>query len=187
MIHRPPWTPSTRDARACRVCRDAPRFGAGLTFNRNHPHAVDVAAECPRQGRLDGPICRIEVNEPWAAALDGVEDISSGSRFSIGCPGSRLRPGPTPADDGQTQGTFSLRSPARPNPIGTAVVALVGRRGRRAFRQRARLPRRAAAARPEARPMRVHPDRPAAARRFSDRLRSHAAASGGTAADARGR
>ena len=35
----------------------------------------------------------------------------------------------SPADDGQTQGTFSLRSPARPNPIGTAVVALVGREG----------------------------------------------------------
>ena len=28
--------------------------------------------ECPRQGRADGPICRIEVFEPWAAALDGI-------------------------------------------------------------------------------------------------------------------
>src|SRR4051794_11688044 len=27
---------------------------------------------CPRQGRLDGPICRIEVFEHWVAALDGL-------------------------------------------------------------------------------------------------------------------
>jgi tRNA (Thr-GGU) A37 N-methylase len=29
--------------------------------------------EAPRQGRLDGPPCRLEVFEPWVAALDGLE------------------------------------------------------------------------------------------------------------------
>jgi tRNA (Thr-GGU) A37 N-methylase len=29
---------------------------------------------CPRQGRQDGPTCRIEVFEPWVAALDGVTE-----------------------------------------------------------------------------------------------------------------
>ena len=29
--------------------------------------------ECPRQGRPDGPLCRIEVDERWQDALDGLE------------------------------------------------------------------------------------------------------------------
>jgi tRNA (Thr-GGU) A37 N-methylase len=28
--------------------------------------------ETPRQGRADGPLCRIEVFEPWVAALAGL-------------------------------------------------------------------------------------------------------------------
>ncbi len=35
----------------------------------------------------------------------------------------------SPRDDGATRGTFALRSPLRPNPIGTSLVALVGREG----------------------------------------------------------
>jgi tRNA (adenine37-N6)-methyltransferase len=35
----------------------------------------------------------------------------------------------SPADDGATRGTFSLRSPVRPNPIGTTLATLVGREG----------------------------------------------------------
>ena len=29
--------------------------------------------ESPRQGRLDGPVCRIEVFDPWVEALDGLD------------------------------------------------------------------------------------------------------------------
>jgi tRNA (adenine37-N6)-methyltransferase len=32
----------------------------------------------------------------------------------------------SPANDGTSRGTFSLRSPARPNPIGTSIARLVG-------------------------------------------------------------
>ncbi len=35
----------------------------------------------------------------------------------------------SPRDDGATLGTFALRSPLRPNPIGISLVALVGREG----------------------------------------------------------
>jgi tRNA (adenine37-N6)-methyltransferase len=35
----------------------------------------------------------------------------------------------SPANDGATRGTFSLRSPVRPNPIGTALATLVTREG----------------------------------------------------------
>lgn len=35
----------------------------------------------------------------------------------------------SPANDGATRGTFALRSPVRPNPIGTSIVKLVERDG----------------------------------------------------------
>src|SRR5713101_3751976 len=33
--------------------------------------------ETPRQGRLDGPLCRIEVFNPWADALKGLDQYES--------------------------------------------------------------------------------------------------------------
>jgi tRNA (adenine37-N6)-methyltransferase len=82
--------------------------------------------DCPRQGRRNGPICRIEVFEPWAQALEGIENYESievlywldRSRRDI-----LLQ---SPRCDGTTRGAFSLRSPVRPNPIGTSLVSLVG-------------------------------------------------------------
>jgi tRNA (Thr-GGU) A37 N-methylase len=35
----------------------------------------------------------------------------------------------SPANDGTSRGTFSLRSPARPNPIGTSIAKLVSIKG----------------------------------------------------------
>jgi len=40
--------------------------------------------ECPRQGRPDGPTCRIEVFPPWDKGLDSIAS-SSGWRCSTGC------------------------------------------------------------------------------------------------------
>jgi tRNA (adenine37-N6)-methyltransferase len=85
--------------------------------------------DCPRQGRRDGPICRIQVFEPWVEALEGIENYDSievlywlhRSRRDI-----LLQ---SPRCDGSRRGAFSLRSPVRPNPIGTSLVALVGVEG----------------------------------------------------------
>jgi tRNA (Thr-GGU) A37 N-methylase len=35
----------------------------------------------------------------------------------------------SPANDGTVRGTFALRSPVRPNPIGTSIATLVGVEG----------------------------------------------------------
>lgn len=81
---------------------------------------------CPRQGRLDGPPCRIEVFAPWREALDGVTLYE---RLEVLYWLDRSRRDlvrQSPADDGTTRGTFSLRSPVRPNPIGTSIVRLIG-------------------------------------------------------------
>jgi tRNA-Thr(GGU) m(6)t(6)A37 methyltransferase TsaA len=82
-------------------------------------------ADCPRQGRLDGPLCRIEVFEPWVAALDGVAERE---RLEVLYWLDRARRDlvrQSPRHDGTTRGTFALRSPNRPNPIGTSSVLLV--------------------------------------------------------------
>ena len=84
---------------------------------------------CPRQGRLDGPVCRIELAPPWNEALDGIEAYD---RLEVLYWLDRSRRDlvrQSPRNDGATRGTFALRSPVRPNPIGTAVVRLVAREG----------------------------------------------------------
>jgi tRNA (adenine37-N6)-methyltransferase len=85
--------------------------------------------DCPRQGRRDGPICRIEVREPWVAALDGVEQYELIEVLYWLHESRRDLVLQSPANDGGTRGTFSLRSPVRPNPIGTSIVTLVDREG----------------------------------------------------------
>ncbi len=85
--------------------------------------------ETPRQGRLNGPLCRIEVFEPWVRALDGLahyEQIEVLSWLHVARRDLVLQ---SPASDGTSRGTFSLRSPARPNPIGTSTAKLISVEG----------------------------------------------------------
>jgi tRNA (adenine37-N6)-methyltransferase len=79
---------------------------------------------CPRQGRHDGPICQIEIFEPWIQALQGVDKFE---RLEVLYWLDRSRRDlvlQSPASNGKVHGTFSLRSPVRPNPIGTSIVIL---------------------------------------------------------------
>jgi tRNA-Thr(GGU) m(6)t(6)A37 methyltransferase TsaA len=85
--------------------------------------------DCPKRGDLEGPLCRLEVAEPWAAALDGIE-TSEGLQVLYWLHEARrdlVRQ--SPSRDGRTHGTFALRSPLRPNPIGSSLVRLVRRDG----------------------------------------------------------
>ncbi len=86
-------------------------------------------ADCPHHGSLDGPVCRIEVAEPWAAALDGVEAMQRIEVFYWLHLARRDLIRQSPGRDGTTRATFAIRSPVRPNPIGTSIVSLVERRG----------------------------------------------------------
>ena len=79
---------------------------------------------CPRQGRHDGPICRIEIFEPWVAALQGVDAFERLEILYWLNQSRRDLVLQSPASNGSVHGTFSLRSPVRPNPIGTSIVLL---------------------------------------------------------------
>lgn len=83
----------------------------------------------PRQGRTDGPICRIEIFEPWVAALQGLSEFSSVEVLYWLHMSRRDLVLQSPKNDGKARGTFSLRSPVRPNPIGTSLAKLVGIEG----------------------------------------------------------
>ena len=52
-----------------------PTMDAGLVFIGRICTPWTSRMETPRQGRADGPLCRIEVFEPWVAALDSVSQF----------------------------------------------------------------------------------------------------------------
>ena len=85
--------------------------------------------ETPRQGRADGPRCRIEVFEPWVAALDSVSQFERIEVLYWLHLSRRDLVMQSPANDGTSRGTFSLRSPSRPNPIGTSIAKLIAVEG----------------------------------------------------------
>ena len=127
---------------------------AGLVFIGTIRTPWTSRLVCPRQGRADGPICRIELFPPWDEALEGIERFERLEVLYWLHQSRRDLVRQSPANNGETHGTFALRTPVRPNPIGTSIATLVAR---------ARLPRRDAAARHQAGPHAVHADRPTAA------------------------
>src|SRR6202035_1888799 len=118
------------EVRQNEIAVEAPEsFDAGLAFIGIIRTPWTSRLECPRQGRADGPLCRIEVAEPWVAALDGIEPFERIEVLYWLHESRRDLVRQSPANDGSTRGTFALRSPVRPNPIGTALVTLDERQG----------------------------------------------------------
>ena len=79
--------------------------------------------------RSDGPICTIEVDERWHAALTG---LAGHRRIQVLYWMHQARRDlvlQTPYRTGQTTGSFGLRSPVRPNPIASSFVELVAIEG----------------------------------------------------------
>ena len=83
----------------------------------------------PRQGRHDGPVCRLEIFEPWVPALQGLEQYANLEVIYWLHQSRRDLVLQSPKNDGSARGTFSLRSPVRPNPLGTSLVKLIGIEG----------------------------------------------------------
>ena len=85
--------------------------------------------ETPRQGRQDGPVCRLEIFEPFVQAIKGVDFYESLEVIYWLHQSRRDLVLQSPKNNQKTRGTFSLRSPVRPNPIATSIVKLVGVEG----------------------------------------------------------
>jgi tRNA-Thr(GGU) m(6)t(6)A37 methyltransferase TsaA len=106
-----------------------PPTDAGLVYIGRIRTPWTSRMQTPRRGRPDGPICQIEVFEPWVRALEGLaqyERIEVIYWLHLSRRDLVLQ---SPANDGVTRGTFSIRSPVRPNPLGTSIAHLVGIEG----------------------------------------------------------
>lgn len=118
------------EIRANEVAVDPPAAAdAGLTFIGLIRTPWTSRLTCPRQGRADGPECRIELFAPWDTGLAGVERFERLEVLYWLHLSRRDLVLQSPATNGETHGVFSLRSPVRPNPIGTSIATLVRREG----------------------------------------------------------
>lgn len=105
-------------------------FDAGVWFIGRIRTPWTQRDDCPKRGdQKNGPVCRIEVAEPWVAALDGV---AAKDRLQILywmhlSRRDAVRQNPTFGDT--STGTFALRSPLRPNPIASSIVRLLAVEG----------------------------------------------------------
>jgi len=105
------------------------RFDAGLHFIGRLRTPWTRRAACPKNGTQSDAVCTAVVDPPYAPAL---QDIEGASHLILlywmdRADRTLVRQRPRHADG--SRGTFSLRSPARPNPIALAVVELLGREG----------------------------------------------------------
>lgn len=126
----PPGTAAADGLRPAEQTVAAPAAtDAGLVFiGRIHTPWRSRQA-CPRQGHDDGPVCRIELFAPWDAALAGVTDYPRLEIIYWLHQARRDLVRQSPRNDGETRGTFAIRSPMRPNPIATSIVTLVSAEG----------------------------------------------------------
>ena len=145
-----------------------PARDAGLIFIGRIRTPWTSRADTPRQGRHDGPVCRLEIFEPWVPALKGIDFYTNLEVLYWLHQSRRDLVLQSPKHNKSTRGTFSLRSPQRPNPIGTSIVKLVGVEGNIGSGARPGLPRRDAADRSQARPLRIHAAGAAEGRGFRD-------------------
>jgi len=120
-------TEMAQSLRAGEVAVEAPAAtDASLVFIGRIRTPWATSRDCPRQGDRDhGPVCRIEVAEPWRAALKGLGDHSHAQILYWMHLARRDLVLQSPRSNGETTGTFAIRSPNRPNPVSSSLVAIV--------------------------------------------------------------
>ena len=107
-----------------------PAADASLRFIGRIRTPFASRADCPKGGDAEnGPICRIEVFEPWVEALDGVAGQEHLLVLYWMDQARRDLVRQSPRGHGAATGTFALRSPVRPNPIAASVVRLLAVEG----------------------------------------------------------
>jgi tRNA-Thr(GGU) m(6)t(6)A37 methyltransferase TsaA len=101
------------------------KFDAGVYFIGSIRTPWTKRDECPKNARGSDAVCTIELDPRYAAALDGVAACTHLVilYFMDRARRDLLIQAPR---HGDRSGTFSLRSPVRPNPIAMSVVKLAG-------------------------------------------------------------
>jgi tRNA-Thr(GGU) m(6)t(6)A37 methyltransferase TsaA len=103
------------------------RFDASLYFIGRIRTPWTRREDCPKNGRETEAICTIELDSRWAQGLKGLETSSHVVVLYWMDQARRDLVLQAPRHYQEEQrGTFSLRSPVRPNPIAMSVVRLNG-------------------------------------------------------------
>ena len=97
---------------------------AGVYFIGRIRTPWQTRRDCPKRGSPDGPVCTIVLDERWREGLAG---LTGHRRIQVLYWMHQARRDLViQAPFGKaTSGTFALRSPVRPNPIASSIVALV--------------------------------------------------------------
>lgn len=105
-------------------------FDAGVYFIGRIRTPWHERSACPRRGDTEaGPECQIEIDPRWREALSGLEAGSYLQVLYWMHLARRDAVVQNPSSHGRLAGTFSLRSPLRPNPIASSIVRLVAVEG----------------------------------------------------------
>ena len=105
-------------------------FDAGVYFIGHIRTPWKIRGECPRNTRGSDAVCTIELEERYAAALEGVETCTHLVVLYFMHQARRDLVVQVSRHSGR-RGTFALRSPVRPNPIAISVVRLVRVEGKK--------------------------------------------------------
>jgi tRNA (adenine37-N6)-methyltransferase len=117
-------TPPTNELRAGEVPVTLPvEVDAGVYFIGTIHTPWKSRGECPKRGTLDGPLCSIVVDERWRTALIGLA-VHRRIQVLYWMHHARRDLVLQAPRAGRLAGTFSLRSPVRPNPIASSIVEL---------------------------------------------------------------
>ena len=81
-------------------------------------------ASCPNNITRDGPLCSIELDWTYQQGLIGL-NVGDSVLILYWLAGAE-RQVKVHGNDSEAKGTFALRTPNRPNPIGAAILEIVG-------------------------------------------------------------
>jgi tRNA (Thr-GGU) A37 N-methylase len=119
------------DIRAGEIAVTLPdTFDAGIYFIGRIRTPWARREDCPKNARGSDAVCTVELDERYAAALEGVATCTHLVLLYFMDRARRDLMVQSPRH-GARKGTFALRSPVRPNPIAMSVVRLVSVDGAR--------------------------------------------------------
>jgi tRNA-Thr(GGU) m(6)t(6)A37 methyltransferase TsaA len=101
------------------------KFDAGIYFIGRIRTPWTRRDECPKNARGSDAVCTVELDPRYAAALDGVASCTHLVVLYFMDRARRDLVVQAPRHHSEPRGTFSVRSPVRPNPIAMSVVKLV--------------------------------------------------------------
>ncbi|MCJ2085651.1 tRNA (N6-threonylcarbamoyladenosine(37)-N6)-methyltransferase TrmO [Methylobacterium sp. E-005] len=104
-------------------------FDTGLYFIGRLRTPWRTRSECPKNGLQTDALCTVEVDAPYVAGLRSITGCTHLILLYWMDQATRGLVVQQPRHADGPRGTFSLRSPARPNPIALSVVDLLGREG----------------------------------------------------------